>query len=54
MGVFACQHLVGIVFVLGYSSYFFQLAGLATEDSFYMGVGGELLFTLENLTCQIC
>lgn len=41
MGVFACQHLVGIIFVLGYSSYFFQLAGLATSDSFAMGVGGK-------------
>lgn len=39
MGVFACQHMVGIIFVLGYSTYFFQLAGLADGDSFNMGVG---------------
>ncbi|KAH6618791.1 general substrate transporter [Boeremia exigua] len=39
MGVFACQHLVGIVFVLGYSTYFFQLAGLDTSRSFDLGVG---------------
>ena len=39
MGVFACQHLVGIIFVLGYSTYFFQLAGLVDSDSFNMGVG---------------
>jgi sugar porter (SP) family MFS transporter len=39
MGVFCCQHLVGIIFVLGYSTYFFQLAGLGDGDSFYMGVG---------------
>ncbi|KAH6665860.1 maltose permease [Plectosphaerella plurivora] len=39
MGVFLCQHLVGIVFVLGYSTYFFQLAGLETSRSFDLGVG---------------
>lgn len=39
MGVFACQHLVGIIFVLGYSTYFFQLAGLDDSDSFGLGVG---------------
>lgn len=38
-GVFACQHLVGIVFVLGFSSYFFQLAGLGLSESFDLGVG---------------
>ncbi|POR39121.1 General alpha-glucoside permease [Tolypocladium paradoxum] len=38
-GVFACQHLVGIIFVLGYSTYFFQLAGLPTDKSFDLGVG---------------
>lgn len=39
MGVFVCQHAVGIIFVLGYSSYFFQLAGLSTTKSFGLGVG---------------
>ena len=38
-GVFLCQHLVGIVFVLGYSTYFFQLAGLDVAHSFDLGVG---------------
>lgn len=38
-GVFVCQHLVGIIFVLGFSAYFFQLAGLPTERSFDLGVG---------------
>ncbi|GAO13737.1 uncharacterized protein UV8b_01619 [Ustilaginoidea virens] len=38
-GVFACQHLVGIIFVLGYSTYFFQLAGLPAGQSFDVGVG---------------
>jgi hypothetical protein len=39
MGVFACQHFAGIIFVLGYSTYFFQLAGLDTSNSFDLGVG---------------
>jgi hypothetical protein len=37
--VFACQHLSGIVFVLGFSTYFFQLAGIDESDSFNLGVG---------------
>ncbi|KAF5024667.1 hypothetical protein F66182_3289 [Fusarium sp. NRRL 66182] len=39
VGVFLCQHFVGIIFVLGYSTYFFQLAGLENSRSFDLGVG---------------
>ncbi|KAH6608913.1 maltose permease [Trichoderma cornu-damae] len=39
MGVFVCQHFTGIIFVLGFSTYFFQLAGLPTEKSFDLGIG---------------
>ena len=39
MGVFVCQHAVGIIFVLGFSSYFFQLAGLDSSKSFDLGFG---------------
>ena len=40
MGGFPCQHLVRIIFVLRYSSYFFfQLAGLDPSKSFDIGVG---------------
>ncbi|KAJ0425529.1 maltose permease [Aspergillus carlsbadensis] len=39
MGVFVCQHASGIIFVLGYSTYFFQLAGLPDSKSFNLGVG---------------
>lgn len=39
MGIFLCQHFTGIIFALGYSSYFFQLAGLETWRSFDLGVG---------------
>lgn len=37
--VFACQHMSGVIFVLGYSTYFFQLAGIDTKHSFDLGVG---------------
>ena len=39
VGVFACQHLSGIVFVLGFSTYFFELAGIDTSHAFDLGVG---------------
>lgn len=39
IGVFACQHLAGIIFVLSFSTYFFELAGLDTSNAFDMGVG---------------
>ncbi|KAH6689914.1 general substrate transporter [Plectosphaerella plurivora] len=39
MGVFCCQHLVGIIFVIHFSPYFFQLAGLDTRQSLDLGVG---------------
>ncbi|KAK5992562.1 General alpha-glucoside permease-like protein [Cladobotryum mycophilum] len=39
MGVFVCQHFTGIIFVLGFSTYFFQLAGLPVDKSFDLGVG---------------
>ncbi|KIW75231.1 hypothetical protein Z517_12005 [Fonsecaea pedrosoi CBS 271.37] len=39
VGAFACQHLSGIVFVLGFSTYFFELAGIQTKDAFDLGVG---------------
>jgi len=39
VGAFACQHLSGIVFVLGFSTYFFELAGISTSDAFDLGVG---------------
>ncbi|KAM0258478.1 hypothetical protein ACHAQJ_003817 [Trichoderma viride] len=50
MGVFVCQHFTGIIFVLGFSTYFFQLAGLPDEKSFDLGIavtacglGGNIL-----------
>ncbi|KAK8932675.1 Major facilitator-type transporter ecdC [Metarhizium anisopliae] len=49
MGVFLCQHLVGIIFVLGYSTYFFQLAGLDVSRSFDLGVGVTACGVLGNV-----
>ncbi|KAL4882054.1 maltose permease [Aspergillus karnatakaensis] len=39
MGVFACQHFAGIIFVLSFSTYFFELAGLDISNAFNLGVG---------------
>lgn len=39
VGVFACQHLSGIVFALGFSTYFFELAGIPINHAFDLGVG---------------
>lgn len=49
-GVFACQHLVGIIFVLGYSTYFFQLAGLAESRAFDLSVGVTACGVAGNMT----
>jgi hypothetical protein len=49
MGVFACQHLTGIVFVLGFSTYFFELAGLSPSNSFSLGVGVTSCGVVGNL-----
>lgn len=48
-GVFACQHLTGIVFVLGFSTYFFELAGLSNNDAFALGVGVTAMGVVGNL-----
>ena len=39
IGGFACQYFAGIIFVLGYSIYFFKLAVLDTSKSFDLGIG---------------
>jgi hypothetical protein len=49
MGVFACQHFTGIVFVLGFSTYFFELAGLSTSNAFSLGVGVTSCGVVGNL-----
>ncbi|KAJ9297545.1 hypothetical protein DTO271G3_4320 [Paecilomyces variotii] len=39
IGVFVCQQLSGIIFVMGFSTYLFQLAGVAVYSSFDLGIG---------------
>ncbi|TVY81109.1 General alpha-glucoside permease [Lachnellula suecica] len=43
MGIFSVAQLTGVVFAIGYSSYFFQLAGLSASDSFSLSVGVSVL-----------
>jgi len=47
--VFVLQQVAGVVFVLGYSSYFFQLAGFNTNNSFRLGVGVTAIGIVGNL-----
>lgn len=42
---FACQHISGVVFVFGFSTYFFELAGLPSDVAFAMGIG--------NMACGV-
>jgi SP family general alpha glucoside:H+ symporter-like MFS transporter len=43
MGIFSVAQLSGVVFVVGYSSYFFELAGLSASSAFSMSVGVSVL-----------
>lgn len=43
MGIFTVAQLTGVVFVIEYSSLFFQLAGLSPSSSFSMSVGVSVL-----------
>lgn len=43
MGITCVAQLTGVVFVIGYSSYFFELAGLSTSNSFTASVGVSIL-----------
>jgi len=47
--VFVCQEMVGVQFVLGYSTYFFELAGFNTSNSFSLGVGTLGIALVGNL-----
>jgi hypothetical protein len=39
MLLYLCQQVTGVQFVLGYSTYFFELAGFATSKAFALNVG---------------
>jgi SP family general alpha glucoside:H+ symporter-like MFS transporter len=49
MMVFVLQQVAGVVFVLGFSNYFFQLAGFNTANSFKLGVGVTAIGIVGNL-----
>jgi len=46
--VFVCQELAGVQFVLGYSTYFFELAGFPTPSAFKLGIGTLALALVGN------
>jgi len=43
MGIFTVAQLTGVVFTIGYSTYFFELAGLSPSSSFSLSVGVSVL-----------
>ncbi|PMD36276.1 MFS general substrate transporter [Hyaloscypha variabilis F] len=43
MGIFAVAQFTGVVFIIGYSSYFFELAGLSASSSFSLSIGVSVL-----------
>jgi sugar porter (SP) family MFS transporter len=49
MGVFTASQLTGCVFVIAYSTYFFQLAGLSDDDAFSLGLGVGALGIVGNI-----
>jgi SP family general alpha glucoside:H+ symporter-like MFS transporter len=49
-GIFSVAQLSGVVFVIGYRSYFFELAGLSPSSSFSMSVG----VSVPRLVSVIC
>ena len=49
MGSFAVTQLTGCVFIIGYSTYFFELAGLSNDNSFSLGLGVGTLGIVGNI-----
>ncbi|KAI0951244.1 hypothetical protein AcW1_008337 [Taiwanofungus camphoratus] len=47
--VFVLQQVAGVVFVLGFSTYFFELAGFADSKAFDLGVGVTAIGVVGNL-----
>ncbi|EJU04738.1 maltose permease [Dacryopinax primogenitus] len=51
--VFVLQQVAGVVFVLGFSTYFFELAGFADENAFRLGVGVTAIGIVGNLIAGV-
>lgn len=49
MFVYGCQYLSGIIFVLGYQSYYYQLAGYGAERSFLLGMLNNCSMFVANM-----
>jgi len=48
MLLYLCQQVTGVQFVLGYSTYFFELAGFSTSRAFALNVGTLSLALVSN------
>lgn len=49
MGIFTISQLVGPVFVMGYSTYLFELAGLSASDVLWVGIGIASAAVISNM-----
>ena len=49
MGSFAVTQLTGCIFIIGYSTYFFELAILSNDNSFTLGLGVGALSIIGNI-----
>ncbi|PVH71105.1 general substrate transporter [Cadophora sp. DSE1049] len=49
MFVYGCQYLSGIVFVLGYQSYYYQLIGYSAKKSFLLGMLNNTFQFIANI-----
>lgn len=49
MFIYGCQYLSGLVFVLGYQSYYYQLAGFDAEMSFLLGMINNCSMFVANI-----
>ncbi|KAF2805123.1 general substrate transporter [Mytilinidion resinicola] len=49
MGTFAVSQLTGCVFIIGYSTYFFELAGLSNDNAFSLGLGVGAIGIVGNI-----
>lgn len=49
MFVYGCQYLSGIVFVLGYQSYYYQLIGYTAKESFLLGMLNNVVQFVANI-----
>ena len=49
MFVYGCQYLSGLVFVLGYQSYFYQLIGFSAQKSFFLSMLNNVFMFIANI-----